>query len=131
MWEKPSYISIYEIQDLNTNYVKTFNIFSFFNSFILSFSLSLSYIYIYIYIYIYVPKCFRSCKIDRWFLGCPAYQSGPGKDGFLIDVSMASQSSSSRSLLAASRSRLLRLAARRDLEEDDWDVIETSIRNFD
>ena len=40
----------------------------------------------YIYIYIY---------IGRWFLGCPAYQSGPGKDGFRIDVSMASQSSSS------------------------------------
>ena len=43
--------------------------------------------------------------MGRWFLGCPAYQSGPGKDGFWIDVSMASQSSSSKSLLAASRSR--------------------------
>ena len=41
--------------------------------------------------------------MGRWFLGCPASQSGPGKDGFLIDVSMVSQSSFSRSLLAASR----------------------------
>ena len=31
--------------------------------------------------------------MGRWFFGCPAYQSGPGKDGFRIDVSMASQSS--------------------------------------
>ena len=42
------------------------------------------------------------CKMGRWFFGCPAYQSGPGKDGFRIDVSMASQSSFSRSLPAAS-----------------------------
>ena len=42
--------------------------------------------------------------MGRWFLGCPAYQSGPGKDGFRIDVSMASQSYFSRSLLGASRS---------------------------
>ena len=40
--------------------------------------------------------------MGRWFFGCPAYQTGPGKDGFRIDVSMASQSSFSRSLLAAS-----------------------------
>ena len=44
--------------------------------------------------------------MGRWFFGCPAYQSGPGKDGFWIKVSMASQSSSSK------------LAARRDLEKD-------------
>ena len=43
--------------------------------------------------------------MGQWFYGCPAYQSGPGKDGFQIDVSMASQSSFSKSLLAASRSR--------------------------
>ena len=48
--------------------------------------------------------CFRGCKMSRWFFGCPAYQSGPGKDGFRIDVSIASQSSFSRSLPAASRS---------------------------
>ena len=46
--------------------------------------------------------CFRGCKIGRWFLGYPAYQSGPGKDGFRIDVPTAFQSSFSRSLLAAS-----------------------------
>ena len=40
--------------------------------------------------------------MGRWFLRCPAYQSGPGKDGFRIDVSMASQSSSSGPFLAAS-----------------------------
>ena len=51
-------------------------------------------------------RMFRGCKIGRWFLGCPAYQSGPGKYGFRIDVSMTSRSSFSRSLLAASRSRL-------------------------
>ena len=39
--------------------------------------------------------------MGRWFFGCPAYQSGPGKDGFRIDVSMASQSSFSRSVPAA------------------------------
>ena len=55
-------------------------------------------------IYIYSYVCFRGCNIGQWFLGCPAYQSGPGKDGFRIDVSMASQSSFSRSLLAPSRS---------------------------
>ena len=43
-------------------------------------------------------------KMGRWFFGCPTYQSGPGKDGFWIDVSMASQSYFSRSLPAASRS---------------------------
>ena len=43
--------------------------------------------------------------MGRWFFGCPAYQSGPGKDGFRIDISMASQSSFSRSVPAASRSR--------------------------
>ena len=43
--------------------------------------------------------------MGRWFIGSPAYQSGPGKGDFRIDVSMASQSSSSESLLAASRSR--------------------------
>ena len=61
------------------------------------------YIYIYIYIgYIYVPTHVLVCKIRGWFfLGCPAYQSGTGKEGFRIDVSMASQSSSSGSLLAA------------------------------
>ena len=42
--------------------------------------------------------------MGRWFFGCPAYQSGPGKDGFRIDVSMAPQSSFSRSLPTASRS---------------------------
>ena len=41
--------------------------------------------------------------MGRWFFGCPAYQSGPGKDSFRIDVSMASQSS----------------AAGTDLEKDD------------
>ena len=70
-------------------------------------------------VYICSYVCFHGCKIGRWFLGCPTYQSSPGKDGFRINVSMTSQSSSSRSLLAAS---LLRL------EEDDWDVIETLIR---
>ena len=40
--------------------------------------------------------------MGRWFFGCPAYQSGPGKDGFRINVSMASQSSFSRSVPAAS-----------------------------
>ena len=40
--------------------------------------------------------CFRGYKMGRWFFGCPAYQFGPGKDGFRIDVSMASQSISSR-----------------------------------
>ena len=40
--------------------------------------------------------------MGRWFFGNPAYQSGPGKDGFRIDVSMASQSSFSRSIPAAS-----------------------------
>ena len=35
--------------------------------------------------------------MGRWFFGCPAYQSGPGKDCFRVDVSMASQSSFSRS----------------------------------
>ena len=61
-----------------------------------------STIYMYMYVCIYVCSyvCFRGCKIGRWFFGCPAYQSGPGKD----DVSMASQSSFSRSLPAASRS---------------------------
>ena len=35
--------------------------------------------------------CFIICiDIGRWFFGCPAYQSGPGKDDFQIDVSMAS-----------------------------------------
>ena len=58
---------------------------------------------LYICIYIYSYVCFCGCKTGRWFLGCPAYQSGPGKDGFRIDVSMTSQSSFSRSLLAASR----------------------------
>ena len=46
--------------------------------------------------------------MGRWFFGCPAYQSGPGKEGFRIDLSMVSQSSSSRSLPDASRLRLLR-----------------------
>ena len=41
---------------------------------------------------------FRGCKMGRWFFGCP----GPGKDGFQIDVTMASQSSFSRSVPAAS-----------------------------
>ena len=27
--------------------------------------------------------------MGRWFHGCPAYQSGPWKDGFRIDVSMS------------------------------------------
>ena len=56
--------------------------------------------------------------MGRWFFGFPAYQSGPGKDGFRIDVSMESQSSSSESLLTVSLF-LLRLAAGRDLEKDD------------
>ena len=43
--------------------------------------------------------------MGRWFFGCPAYLSGPGKDDFRIDVSMASQSYLSRSLPAASWSR--------------------------
>ena len=91
------------------------------------------------YIYICSYVCFRGCKMGRWFFGCPACKSGPGKDGFRIDVSMASQSSFSRTLPAARRSRfrwhlshlflglflllgevfLLRLAAGRDLEKDD------------
>ena len=41
-------------------------------------------------------------SLGRWFFGCPVYQSGPGKDGFRIDVSMASQSSFSRSVPSAS-----------------------------
>ena len=49
--------------------------------------------YYIIYIYIYM---------GRWFFGRPAYQSAPGKDAFRIDVSMASQSSFSRSVPAAS-----------------------------
>ena len=63
------------------------------------------FIYIYIYIYICSYVSFCGCKMGRWFFGCPAYQSGPGKDGFRIDVSMASQSSFSRSVPAASWSR--------------------------
>ena len=51
-------------------------------------------------IYICCYICFCGCKMGRWFIRCPAYQSGPGKDGFRIDVSMESQSSFSRSLLA-------------------------------
>ena len=54
--------------------------------------MSSSYIYICVCMYIYM---------GRWFFGCPAYQSGPGKDGFRIDISMASQSSFSRSVPAA------------------------------
>ena len=42
--------------------------------------------------------------MGRWFLGCPAYQSGPRKDGFRIHFSMASQSSFSRSLFCTSTS---------------------------
>ena len=49
--------------------------------------------------------------MGQWFFGCPAYQFGPGMDGFRIDVSMASQSSFSRILL--------QLAAGTDLEKDD------------
>ena len=49
--------------------------------------------------------CFCGFKIGQWFFGCPAYQSGLGKDRFRIDVSMKSKSFSSGSLLAASRSR--------------------------
>ena len=60
------------------------------------------YIYIYIYLFIYSYVRFRGCKMGRWFFGCPAYHSGPGNDGFRIDVSMASQSSFSRSVPAAS-----------------------------
>ena len=43
--------------------------------------------------------------MGQWFLGCPAYQSGPGKDGFQIDVSMTSQSSTSTSSKKRSRRR--------------------------
>ena len=82
---------------------------------------------IYIYIYSYLCKhlfnnicmyvvcryvCINECMylymyvcMGQWFFGCPVYQSGPGKDGFWIDISMASQSSFSRSLPAAIRSR--------------------------
>ena len=57
------------------------------------------------FIYIYIYICFHGCKIGRWLLRCPAYLSGTGKDGFRIDVSIASQSSVSRSVPAATWSR--------------------------